>query len=124
VHARLWSYTSDHIAAFVRDMERLGRADDVVVMVFSEFGRRVAENTSLGTDHGTAGPAFVIGKPVLGGHYGRVPSLTDLDDGNLKYTTDYRRIYSTLIQGWMGHDHAATILKDEFSAIPMFASAA
>ena len=71
VHSRLWSYTSDHIAAFVRDMERIGRADDVVVMVFSEFGRRVAENTSLGTDHGTAGPAFVIGKPVLGGHYGR-----------------------------------------------------
>ena len=124
VHARLWSYTSDHISAFVRDMERLGRADDVVVMVFSEFGRRVAENTSLGTDHGTAGPAFVIGKPVLGGHYGRVPSLTDLDDGNLKYTTDYRRIYSTLIQGWMGLDQASTILKDDFSAIPMFASAA
>lgn len=124
VHARLWSYTSDHIAAFVRDMERLGRGDDVVVMVFSEFGRRVAENTSLGTDHGTAGPAFVIGKPVLGGHYGRVPSLTDLDEGNLKYTTDYRRIYSTLIQGWMGHAQAATILRDDFSALPIFASAA
>jgi uncharacterized protein (DUF1501 family) len=124
VHARLWSYTSDHIAAFVRDMERLGRADDIVVMVFSEFGRRVTENTSLGTDHGTAGPAFVIGKPVLGGHYGRAPSLSDLDDGNLKYTTDYRRIYSTLIQGWMGHEGAATILKDDFSAIPMFTSAA
>jgi uncharacterized protein (DUF1501 family) len=124
VHARLWSYTSDHIAAFVRDMERIGRGDDVVVMVFSEFGRRVAENTSLGTDHGTAGPAFVIGKPVNGGHYGRTPSLTDLDDGNLKYTTDYRRIYSTLIQGWMGHEKAATILRDDFSAIPMFASAA
>lgn len=124
VHARLWSYTSDHIAAFVRDMERIGRGDDVVVMVFSEFGRRVAENTSLGTDHGTAGPAFVIGKPVVGGHYGRVPSLTDLEEGNLKYTTDYRRIYSTLIQGWMGHEKAATILRDDFSAIPMFASAA
>ena len=104
--------------------ERLGRAAVVVDMVYSEFGRRVAENTSLGTDHGTAGPAFVIGKPVIGGHYGRAPSLTDLDDGNLKYTTDYRQIYSTLIQGWMGVDQAATILKDDFSAIPMFASAA
>jgi len=120
LHARLWSYTSDHIAAFVRDMERLGRGDDVVVMVFSEFGRRVAENTSLGTDHGTAGPAFIIGKPITGGHYGRMPSLTDLDDGNLKYTTDYRRIYSTLIQGWMQHDHASAILRDEFSPIPIF----
>lgn len=120
LHARLWSYTSDHIAAFVRDMDRLGRGDDVVVMVFSEFGRRVAENTSLGTDHGTAGPAFVIGKPVTGGQYGGMPSLTDLDAGNLKFTTDYRRIYSTLIQGWMGYDHSSTILKDEFSPIPMF----
>jgi len=120
LHARLWSYTSDHIAAFVRDMERLGRGDDVVVMVFSEFGRRVAENTSLGTDHGTAGPAFVIGKPVTGGQYGRMPSLTDLDDGNLRFTTDYRRIYSTLINGWMQHDQASAILRDEFSPIPLF----
>jgi len=120
LHSRLWSYASDHIAAFVRDMERLGRGDDVVVMVFSEFGRRVAENTSLGTDHGTAGPAFVIGKPVIGGQYGALPSLTDLDDGNLKFTTDYRRIYSTLIQGWMGHDQADGILKQQFNPIPMF----
>jgi uncharacterized protein (DUF1501 family) len=122
LHARLWSYTSDHIAAFVADMDRLGRGDDVVVMVFSEFGRRVAENTSLGTDHGTAGPAFVIGRSVTGGQYGGMPSLTDLDEGNLKFTTDYRRIYSTLIQGWMGHDHASAILKDQFSSIPMFGS--
>ena len=120
LHARLWSYTSDHIAAFVRDMERQGRGDDVVVMVFSEFGRRVAENTSLGTDHGTAGPAFVIGKPVTGGQFGQMPSLTDLDDGNLKFTTDYRRIYSTLINGWMQHDQASAILRDEFSPIPIF----
>ena len=120
LHSRLWSYTSDHISAFVRDMERLGRADDVVVMVFSEFGRRVAENTSLGTDHGTAGPAFVIGKPVSGGQYGGIPSLTDLDDGNLKYTTDYRRIYSTLINGWMGHEQPSAILRDEFKSLPIF----
>lgn len=124
LHQRLWAYTSDHIAAFVRDMERLGRGDDVVVMVFSEFGRRVAENTSLGTDHGTAGPAFIIGKPVAGGQYGKMPSLTDLDDGNLKYTTDYRRIYSTLISGWMGHEHPSMILKDEFKPLPIFGAAA
>jgi uncharacterized protein (DUF1501 family) len=76
----------------------------------------------MGTDHGTAGPAFVIGKPVTGGHYGEVPSLTDLDDGNLRFTTDYRRIYSTLIQGWMEHERAAEILKDDFGAIPMFST--
>ncbi len=120
LHARLWSYTSDHISAFVRDMERIGRGDDVVVMVFSEFGRRVAENTSLGTDHGTAGPAFIIGKGVQGGQYGAVPSLSDLDDGNLKYTTDYRRIYSTLISGWMGHDQPQNVLHDEFAPLPVF----
>lgn len=124
LHARLWSYTSDHIAAFVRDIERQGRGDDVVVMAFSEFGRRVAENTSLGTDHGTAGPAFIIGRPVAGGHYGKPPSLTDLDDGNLKFTTDFRQIYSTLIRGWMGYDNASQILKDEFSPLPVFSHAA
>ena len=120
LHARLWSYASDHIAAFVRDMDRLGRGDDVVVMVFSEFGRRVAENTSLGTDHGTAGPAFIIGKPVKGGQYGGVPSLTDLDDGNLRFTTDFRRLYATLIRGWMGNDQVAQVLKDDFDPLPVF----
>lgn len=123
-HSRLWSYTSDHIAAFMRDMDRLGRADDVVLMAFSEFGRRVAENTSLGTDHGTAGPAFIIGKPIHGGHYGGVPSLTDLDEGNLKYTTDFRRVYSTLIRGWMGHDAVGSILNKDFDPLPVFADAA
>lgn len=123
-HARLWSYTSDHIAAFVADMERLGRAGDVVVMVFSEFGRRVAENTSRGTDHGTAGPAFIIGRPIAGGHHGGVVDLTDLDDGNLRHTTDFRRIYATLIRGWMGHDRVETILGADFAGLPVFARAA
>lgn len=124
LHARLWAYTSDHIAAFLRDMDRLGRGDDVVLMAFSEFGRRVAENTSLGTDHGTAGPAFIIGKNIRGGHYGAPPSLTDLDEGNLKFTTDYRRIYSTLIGGWMGHDKVSSILKEDFSPLAVFDRAA
>lgn len=124
LHSRLWSYTSDHIAAFLRDMERLGRGDDVVLMAFSEFGRRVAENTSIGTDHGTAGPAFIIGKPIHGGHYGGVPSLTDLDEGNLRYTTDFRRVYATLIRGWMGHDAVGTILNKDFDPLPVFAAAA
>ncbi|MGZ9810143.1 DUF1501 domain-containing protein [Pseudoroseicyclus sp. H15] len=124
LHARLWSYTADHIAAFMRDMERLGRADDVVLMAFSEFGRRVAENTSLGTDHGTAGPAFILGKPIEGGHYGGMPSLTDLEEGNLRYTTDFRRIYSTLIRGWMGQEDVSAVLKDDFDPLPVFRRAA
>ena len=88
----------------MQDMERIGRADDVVLLVFSEFGRRVPENTSLGTDHGTAGPMFVIGKPVQGGHYGVVPSLTELTEGdNLRHTTDFRRVYATVAEGWLGY---------------------
>jgi uncharacterized protein (DUF1501 family) len=121
LHARLWTYTSDHIAAFIKDIERQGRGDDVAVVVFSEFGRRVAENTSRGTDHGTAGPVFVIGKPVKGGHYGEAPSLTDLDDGNLRYTTDFRRVYATVITEWMGFPNSRSVLKQEFQTIAMFA---
>jgi uncharacterized protein (DUF1501 family) len=67
------------------------------MMVYSEFGRRVAANASDGTDHGTAGPAFLLGQPVTGGFYGRQPSLTDLDDGDLRETTDFRDIYATLL---------------------------
>lgn len=120
LHERLWAYTADHLNAFLKDVDRIGRADDVVVMAFSEFGRRVAENTSLGTDHGTAGPAFVMGKPVSGGMYGTHPSLTDLDDGNLKYTTDFRRIYSTLIHNWMGYEDPAKVLGSQFEGLNMF----
>jgi uncharacterized protein (DUF1501 family) len=124
LHARLWTYTSDHIAAFVRDMERLGRGNDVTVMAFSEFGRRVKENTSRGTDHGTANPVFVTGKAVKGGHYGEVPSLTDLDEGNLRYTTDFRRVYATLIKDWMGHPDVKSVLGQDFPTIAMFPTTA
>jgi uncharacterized protein (DUF1501 family) len=89
-------------------------------MVFSEFGRRAAENTSLGTDHGTANHMYVIGKPVKGGHYGDVPSLTDLDtDGNLKFTTDFRRVYASLIEGWLRHD-SKPLLGGDFRTFPLF----
>jgi uncharacterized protein (DUF1501 family) len=70
---------------------------NVVVLTYSEFGRRVRANASQGTDHGTAGPVFVAGQAVRGGLYGDEPSLTDLDDGDLKPTTDFRDIYYTLL---------------------------
>jgi uncharacterized protein (DUF1501 family) len=120
IHARILTYTSDHIAAFVQDMARIGRGDDVAVMVFSEFGRRVAENANLGTDHGTAGLAFVVGRKVRGGHYGAMPSLTDLDDGNMRYTTDFRRVYATMIRSWMGYPDVRAVLKEEFAPLDMF----
>jgi uncharacterized protein (DUF1501 family) len=122
VHARLWTYTSDHIAAFIKDVARLGRAQDVVLMAFSEFGRRVKENTSQGTDHGTAGPVFMVGAPVAGGQYGRMPSLTDLNDGNMAFTTDFRRVYATAIQSWMGYRDAASVLRGEFEPLPIVAA--
>jgi uncharacterized protein (DUF1501 family) len=109
-HERQLQYCSDAIAGFMQEIQRIGRADDVVVYVHSEFGRRVPENTSLGTDHGTAQVNFVIGSPVKGGLYGTAPSLTDLVlDGNLEITTDFRRVYATLLEEWMGVDSAAVL---------------
>ena len=122
VHARQLSYVSESVAAFLRDMERIGRADDVSVLIFSEFGRRAAENTSLGTDHGTANLMFVAGKPVKGGHYGAPSSLTALmPDGNLQYTVDFRRVYATMIEGWLQHKDSAAVLRDKFETFPIFA---
>src|SRR5438105_9104469 len=116
VHARLLMYTADAVRAFLDDVARLGRANDVAVMMFTEFGRRVEENGSLGTDHGTAGPMFLFGTHdrLKGGFYGRAPSLSDLDDGNLKMTTDFRTVYATAIKEWLGYDDASTILKGRF----------
>jgi uncharacterized protein (DUF1501 family) len=120
-HQRLLSYVSDSIAGFIKDMDRIGRADDVTVLVFSEFGRRVAENTSLGTDHGTANHMYVIGKPVRGGHYGKAPLLTDLDEnGNMKYTTDFRQVYASLIEGWLGYADSKSLLSGQFNTFPIF----
>jgi uncharacterized protein (DUF1501 family) len=101
-------------------MKRIGRADDVVMYVHSEFGRRVPENTSLGTDHGTAQVNFVIGNAVKGGLYGKAPSLTNLVLGdNLENTTDFRQVYATLIQQWMGAD-AARVLGQNFTTMDIF----
>jgi uncharacterized protein (DUF1501 family) len=121
VHQRLLTYASDAVAAFLADLERIGRADDVVVMIFSEFGRRVPENVNLGTDHGTANLMFVAGKQVKGGHYGKVPSLTDLDSGdNLIFTTDFRRVYATMIASWLGYRGTRELLHGDFEPFGMF----
>ena len=119
-HERQLQYCSDAIAGFMQEMQRIGRADDVVVYVHSEFGRRVPENTSLGTDHGTAQVNFVIGNPVRGGLYGTAPSLTNLVlDGNLEITTDFRRVYATVIEEWMGVD-SALVLGRQLDTLKMF----
>jgi uncharacterized protein (DUF1501 family) len=90
-------------------------------MVFSEFGRRVPENVNLGTDHGTANLMFVAGKPVKGGQYGAIPSLTKLDEGdNLIYTTDFRRVYATMIAGWLGLRDTRPLLNGQFEPFDLF----
>jgi uncharacterized protein (DUF1501 family) len=120
-HKRLLTYASDAVSAFLRDLERIGRADDVVVMIFSEFGRRVPENVNLGTDHGAANLMFVAGKDVRGGQYGGVPSLTKLDPGgNLIHTTDFRRVYATMIDGWLGLHDTRQLLNGDFETFKMF----
>lgn len=122
LHQRLLTYVSDSILGFTRDMERLGMADRVSMLVFSEFGRRVPENTSLGTDHGSANVMFFAGKTVKGGHYGTPSSLTALDAGdNLVHTTDFRRVYATAIDGWLRSGSAESVLKGRFEPFPVFA---
>jgi uncharacterized protein (DUF1501 family) len=106
------------VSAFMKDLEAHGVADRVLLMTWSEFGRRVAENGSRGTDHGSAAPVLVVGAPVKGGLYGGAPSLTDLDNGNLKHTTDFRSVYQSMIQDWLGGD-ASSVLGGSFPTLPL-----
>lgn len=100
-HAQLLRELSDGLAAFQHDLEVRDLADRVIVMAWSEFGRRPAENATGGTDHGSAGPVFVLGKKVRGGLYGKMPSLEDTDFGNLIPTVDFREVYATLADHWL-----------------------
>jgi uncharacterized protein (DUF1501 family) len=98
------------VSAFMQDLAAHGQADRVVLMTWSEFGRRISENGSQGTDHGAAAPLFIVGEPVKGGLYGEQPSLTStIDGGNLKYTVDFRSVYQTLIRDWLQGDPKAVL---------------
>ena len=102
-HDALMTTLANGISAFYSDLAAHGKADKVVIMTWSEFGRRVEENGSQGTDHGTAAPLFVVGNPVNKGIFGEPPSLSSLDqNGNLKYTIDFRSIYATVLDRWIG----------------------
>jgi uncharacterized protein (DUF1501 family) len=100
-HDRLLGELNDAISAFVVDLKQQGNFDRVLLMTFSEFGRRVAENANGGTDHGAAAPMFVLGGKVKPGIFGKYPSLTDLDRGDLKFNTDFRSIYGTVLEQWL-----------------------
>jgi len=116
-HENLMEQLADGVAAFYKDLEAQGNADRAVVLAFSEFGRRVAENGSGGTDHGTAAPMFVFGQALKGGLYGQQPSLTDLSDGDLRHAIDFRSVYATILDRWLGAD-PQKILGHNFDRIP------
>lgn len=117
-HERLLTILAEGLAAFQRDLEGLGLADRVLVVCFSEFGRRVAENGNLGTDHGAAAPMLLMGAGLQPGLHGLHPDLDDLDEGDLKHSTDFRAVYATLLRDWLGADPTA-VLGADFGVVPI-----
>ena len=112
---------SEAIYAFYEDLKAAGRDQDVLIMTWSEFGRRVKSNGSGGTDHGAAAPMFLIGSPVVGGIYGENPNLRNLDKDNLRFTTDFRSVYSTVLEEWLGAAPEAILGGQRFEHIPFLA---
>jgi len=108
-HAALLRQWGDAVTAFTGDVTEHGHGSRVLTLSFSEFGRRVEENASKGTDHGAAAPLILTGGGVRAGFSGEHPSLTDLDDGDLKFHTDFRQVYATVLQGWLGCDSEKVI---------------
>lgn len=108
-HANLLRQVSEGLAGFQRQLKMDRTSDRVMTMVFSEFGRRVKENRSGGTDHGTAAPMFFMGENVKAGLHGAAPSLTDLDSGDLKFTTDFRQAYADVLENWFEVESKAVL---------------
>lgn len=120
-HAALLTELSESISAFHKDLAGSGQADRVALLTFSEFGRRVTENASGGTDHGAAAPLFVVGPVKSGGPIGTHPSLEDLDDGDLKQHTDFRRVYASLLDDWLECPSVEAV-GPGFEPLPLFRS--
>lgn len=122
-HRELLTSLDGAVTSFLADIAGTEAENDTVVLAYSEFGRRLAENASNGTDHGAAGPMFLFGKPVEGGLYGAHPSLTDLDaDGNLKHNTDFRSVIGTVVHDWFGVEQTA-VLPREYPILPLIRKA-
>ena len=116
-HAQLLKTLGDALGAFHHDLKAHDLDKRVLTVTYSEFGRRVRENRSLGTDHGAAAPMFVMGGASKGGLKGEHPSLTDLEDGDLKFQTDFRRVYATVLQEWLKVD-ARAVLGAAYAPVP------
>ena len=114
-HQRLLDTFDQAIHAFLSDMDASGNLDRVVILTFSEFGRRVAENNSSGTDHGAGNSLFVMGGPIQGGLYGGQPDLEDLLNGNLRHKIDFRAVYSRILQDWLDTDPEAIFGSEDFN---------
>ncbi len=117
-HDKLMEVLGQGLGAFWSDLKQSGSQDRVLVMTFSEFGRRVTTNASGGTDHGAAAPMFLMGPKITPGLLGKHPSLTDLDAGDLKYNTDFRSVYATILQNWLGTP-SKPILGNQFPTLPI-----
>ena len=117
-HDRLMTELNDALAAFVADLKQQGNFERVLLLTFSEFGRRVQENANGGTDHGAAAPMFVLGGKVKPGLSGKHPSLTDLDNGDLKFNTDFRSVYASALEHWLGAPSTA-VLGRKFPLLPI-----
>lgn len=118
-HAALLREWSQAVSAFVNDLDAHDHGDRVCVMTFSEFGRRVTENASDGTDHGAAGPMFLCGGGLKSGFIGERPNLTDLLDGDIKHTIDFRQVYASVLGDWLGAD-ANLVLGKDYETLPLF----
>ena len=118
-HANLLRELGDSAQAFLADLDAAGLGDRVAVLVFSEFGRRLHENANAGTDHGTAGPVFLLGRPVQGGLLGPYPDLAHLQDGDPTHAIDFRQVYATVLDQWL-HLPAATVLGQPYLNLPLF----
>jgi uncharacterized protein (DUF1501 family) len=120
-HDQLMKQLGDGLGAFWTDIKQQKNDDRVMVMTFSEFGRRVDQNASGGTDHGAAAPMFVIGNDIQQGLLGKHPSLADLDQGDLKFNTDFRSVYASVLQNWL-NTPSKPILGDQFATLPLIKS--
>ena len=120
-HANLLGTLSAAMTAFYKDLSARGHRDRVLLLTFSEFGRRVRENGSRGTDHGEAAPMLLVGGKVKAGAVGKHPSLTDLSAGNLKYHTDFRQVYATVLDQWLGVS-SKEVLGGKYEPVEIFKS--
>ena len=120
-HANLLRQLSEAMTAFYQDMAARGHKDRILMMTFSEFGRRAHENGSRGTDHGAAAPMLLVGGKVQAGVIGRHPSLTDLAMDNIKHAVDFRQVYATILEGWLGVA-SQEVLGDNFQTVSLLHS--